>query len=153
MAENKMKEVAKLLNLELREEFKIQGLSLRYRVANIGLQYYSETEDSWVTSNKLLTMLLQGKISIIKVERPILDDIEKRYLSNIIKPFRNKVIGITKYNYSTNGEYIHIKLKRTISPVDYFIPLASIDLPIFKKGIMYKGMKLRREYSLKELEL
>ena len=148
-----MEDVAKLLSLEFREEFKIQGLSLRYRVANTGLQYYSETEDSWVTSNKLLPMLLQGEISIIKVEQPILDGVEKKYLSNIIKPFRDKVIGITKYDYSTNGEYIHIKLKRTISPVDYFIPLESIDLPIFKRGIMYKNMELRREYSLKELEL
>ena len=153
MAENKMADVAKLLELELREEFKIQGLASRYRVANTGLQYYSETEDSWVTSNKLFPMLLQGKISIIKVEQPILDNIEKKYLSNIIKPFRNKVIGITKYDYSNNGEYIHIKLKRTISPVDYFIPLESIDLPIFKRGIMYKGMELRREYTLKDLGL
>ena len=151
--ENKMSEVAKLLDLELKEEFKIQGMSLKYRVANVGLQYYSETEEGWVTSNKLLPMLLQGKISIIKVEHPILDDIEKKYLGNIIKPFRNKVIGITKYDYSTNGEYIHIKLKRTISPVDYFVPLECIDLPVFKRGIMYKGMELDREYSLKELEL
>ena len=153
MAENKMYEVAKLLNLELREEFKIKGLSARYRITNIGLQYNSDTEGVWYTSNKLLPMLLQGEISIIKVEQPILDDIEKKYLGNIIKPFRNKVIGITKYDYSTNGEYIHIKLKRTISPVDYFIPLECIDLPVFKRGIMYKGMELDREYSLKELEL
>ena len=153
MAKNKMEEVAKLLGVELEEEFRIQGMSLKYRVANVGLQYYSETEEGWVTSNKLLPMLLQGKISIIKVEHPILDDIEKKYLGNIIKPFRNKVIGITKYDYSTNGEYIHIKLKRTISPVDYFVPLECIDLPVFKRGIMYKGMELDREYSLKELEL
>ena len=153
MSKNKMSEVAKLLGLELSEEFKIQGLSLRYRLTNIGLQYYNETEGGWLTSNKLLPMLLQGELSIIKVEQPILDDIETKYLSNIIKPFRNKVIGITKYGYSTNGEYIHIKLKRTISPVDYFVPLECIDLPVFKRGIMYKGMKLRREYSLKELEL
>ena len=151
--ENKMSEVAKLLNLELREEFKITGLSARYRITNIGLQYNSDTEGVWYTSNKLLPMLLQGEISIIKVEQPILDDIEKEYLGNIIKPFKNKVIGITKYDYSTNGEYIHIKLKRTISPEDYFVPLECIDLPVFKRGIMYKGMELDREYSLKELEL
>ena len=150
--ENKMSEVAKLLNLELREEFKITGLSARYRITDIGLQYYSATAKGWLISNKL-AMLLQGEISIIKVEQPILDDIEKEYLGNIIKPFKNKVIGITKYDYSTNGEYIHIKLKRTISPEDYFVPLECIDLPVFKRGIMYKGMELDREYSLKELEL
>ena len=89
MAKNKMKEVAKLLNLELREEFKIKGLSLRYRVFITGLQYYSETEDSWVTSNKLLPMLLQGEISIIKVEQPILDDIEKDVIKRL-PTLRNK---------------------------------------------------------------
>lgn len=153
MKENKMEEVAKLLGLEFMEEFKIQGLSLRYRVGNTGLQHYSENEDSWVTSNKLLVPLLVGETSIIKVEQPILDDIEKEYLSNIIKPFRHNVIAITKYNYSDNGEYIHINLKRIISPPDYFIPCESTDLPIFKRGTMYKGMKTAKAYTLKELGL
>lgn len=147
MAENKMSEVAKLLNLELREEFKIQGLSLRYRLTNIGLQYYSETEDSWVTSNKLLPMLLQGEISIIKVEQPILDDIEKRYLSNIIKPFRNKVKYIRKIGSPTeNYEYIRICYK------DHNYTNV-LNFPDFKVGTMYKGMKQDKLYTLKELGL
>ena len=148
MAKNKMADVAKLLELELKEEFKIQGLSLRYRVFNTGLQYYSETEDSWVTSNKLLPMLLQGEISITKVEQPILDDIEKKYLGNIIKPFRNRVIDITKY-YNVLGEHIDICLKHH-SGVDYGETLV---LPFFKKGTMYKGMELDKGYTLEELGL
>ena len=66
MAQNKMEEVAKLLELELREEFKIKGLSARYRITTIGLQYNSETEGVWYTSNKLLPMLLQGKYQLLK---------------------------------------------------------------------------------------
>ena len=137
---NVMKEVAKLLELELREEFKIKGLPARYRITSIGLQYNSETEGVWYTSNKLLPMLLQGEISIIKVEQPILDDKEKEYLSNVIKPFRDRVSSISK-----DGplEYITISLDGD----DFAI------LPNFEKGTMYKGMETNRRYTLEELGL
>lgn len=148
MAENKMSEVAKLLSLELREEFKIQGLSLRYRLINIGLQYYNETEGGWVTSNKLLPMLLAGEISIIKVKQPILDDVEKRYLSNVIKPFRNRIICIIK-NKCLPDEYLRIHLKHYTGKYANEI----IYLPYFKNGSMYKGMEINKEYTLKELGL
>ena len=57
-------------------------------------------------------------VSIVKVERPvkyetlfereeeILDKTEKRYLSNVIKPFRDKVKAIEKVSYSR--EFIKI---------------------------------------------
>lgn len=148
MAKNKMADVAKLLNLELREEFKIQGLSLRYRVFNTGLQYYSETEDSWVTSNKLLPMLLQGEISIIKVEQPILDDIEKKYLGNIIKPFKDRVEWVRKFNSPKNKKLEYIKI--SYSDCTYSNVL---NFPDFKRGTMYRGMKIGKSYTLKELGL
>ena len=147
MAKNKMEDVAKLLNLELREEFKIQGLSPRYRFTNIGLQQYSETGGVWITSNKLLPMLLQGELSIIKVEQPILDDIEKKYLSNIINPFRNKIKYIREIGSPTeNFEYIRI----CYQDHNYTNVL---NFPDFKVGVMYKGMKLDKLYTLKELGL
>lgn len=145
--ENKMAEVAKLLGLKLGEEFKIQGLLLRYRFTNIGLQYYNDTEGGWLTSNNLLSMLLQGELSIIKVEQPILDDIEKKYLSNIIKPFRNKVKWIRKISSPTeNYEYIRIcYMDHNYTNV--------INFPDFKVNTMYKGMKQDNIYTLKELGL
>ena len=146
MAKNKMEDVAKLLELELREEFKIKGLSARYRITNIGLQYNSDTEGVWYTSNKLLPMLLQGEISIIKVEQPILDDIEKKYLSNIIKPFRNRIEWVRKFSSPNhrNLEYIKISYQDcTHSNV--------LNFPDFKRGTMYRGMKIGKSYTLKEL--
>ena len=140
-----MSEVAKLLELELREEFKITGLSARYRITDIGLQYYSETAKGWLTSNKL-AMLLQGEISIIKVEQPILDDIEKKYLSNIIKPFRNRIEWVRKFSSPNhrNLEYIKISYQDcTHSNV--------LNFPDFKRGTMYRGMKIGKSYTLKEL--
>ena len=90
-------------------------------------------------------------VSIVKVERPIkyetmferkeeiLDETEKRYLANIIRPFRSKVETIKKV--AGNKEYISIELKDE----------ASINFPYFKKGTMYKGMKEDKKYILKEL--
>lgn len=148
MAKNVMSEVAKLLSLELREEFKIRGLSLRYRVGNTGLQYYSETEDSWVTSNKLLPMLLQGEISIIKVEQPILDDIEKKYLSSIIKPFRDRIVWVRKFESPNNEnlEFIKIAYRDTFG-------INVLMFPDFRAGTMYRGMKQDKSYTLDELGL
>lgn len=92
-------------------------------------------------------------VSIVKVERPvkyetlferkeeILDETEKRYLANVIRPFRNKVEGIRKE--LSNKEFISIELKDE----------ASINFPYFKKGTMYKGMKKDKKYTLKELGL
>lgn len=92
-------------------------------------------------------------VSIVKVERPvkyetlfereeeILDETEKRYLSNVIKPFRDKVKAIKKISYSR--EFIRIYIKED----------KPIILPYFEKGIIYKGMKENKEYTLKELGL
>ena len=147
MAQNKMEEVAKLLGLELREEFKIKGLPARYRITNIGLQYNSNTEGVWYTSNKLLPVLLQGEISIIKVEQPILDDIEKKYLGNTIKPFRDRILWIKKKDSPIlNYEFIKI----CYQDHNYTITL---NFPDFKAGTMYKGMEIDKEYALKELGL
>ena len=148
MAKNKMGDVAKLLELELREEFKIKGLSARYRFTNIGLQYKSETEGVWYTSNKLLPMLLQGEISIIKVEQPILDDVEKKYLSAVIKPFRDRIISIRKYKYNQD-EYIGIYVKYYAETDESEM----ITLPLFKEGTIYKGIELKKYYTLEELGL
>lgn len=92
-------------------------------------------------------------VSIVKVERPvkyetlfereeeILDETEKRYLSNVIKPFRDKVKAIKKISYSREFLKIYIKEDEPII------------LPYFEKGIMYKGMTKNKEYTLKELGL
>ena len=36
--------------------------------------------------------ILCGRIEVIK--KPILDDVEKEYLSGVIKPFRDKVVDV-----------------------------------------------------------
>lgn len=92
---------------------------------------------------------------VLKVERPvryetvyeaeeILDEKEREYLSYVIRPFRDRIEHIAKYKgiYDKSEEYIVIFLK------DEYITF-----PFFKEGTMYKGMELKREYTLEELGL
>ena len=86
-------------------------------------------------------------------EHSILDKEEKEYMSNVVKPFRKRIINISKivdrYDENSRLESIQIVLRQPINNelFDY------VELPYFKKGTMYKGMKLYKEYTLKELGL
>lgn len=77
------------------------------------------------------------------VEKEILDEVEKEYLSSVIKPFRDRVKYIKKRNYTSSKEYLVIS----------FVTLETIYLPCFDKGIMYKGMEQEKRYTLEELGL
>ena len=142
MAENKMSEVAKLLGVELNEEFGLKNSNFRYKLTTYGLRKRHITLEEWVNSSILVDLLL-GKVEIVKTDKPILDNIEKNYLSNIIKPFKDRVDYIAKINLSNRREYIFIKMK------NYEI----IYLPFFTAGTMYKGMKNDKNYTLKDLDL
>jgi hypothetical protein len=78
-------------------------------------------------------------------EEPILDDIEKEYLSNVIKPFRNRVSSIAKVKDINKMYYIDIQLD---DGDDFCF------LPYFKPSAkMYEGMEVNHKYTLKELNL
>ena len=76
------------------------------------------------------------------VEKEILEEEEKEYLSNVIKPFRDKVEYIVKETSSYN-EYIKITIKKD----------DCLSFPYFKRGTMYKGMEIEKKYTLEELGL
>lgn len=85
--------------------------------------------------------------------RGILDDAEKEYLSAVINPFKDRVRFIELRRAVSNHRFawIHIYVK---SKVPQFITgVEDFSLPIFRFGKMYKGMEVRRQYSLKELGL
>ena len=147
MAENKMAEVAKLLGVELEEEFRIDGYRCKYKLTNDGLMYWSYLDSKWLIS-MFFKELLTGKLKIIKLTKSILDDVEKEYLSNIIKPFRNRVFYIRKYYFSSD-EFIEICVNYYQGSDDYL----SFELPLFKKGTMYTGMQIGKRYTVEELGL
>ena len=75
----------------------------------------------------------------------LLDDVEKAYLSAVIKPFREDIEYIEKFKSNYVGkEYIYIVMKKDD---DY------CKLPRFFKGTMYKGMGVNKRYTLEELGL
>ena len=103
--------------------------------------------------NKTIEYFEGNANKVLKVERPvkyetiyeykeILDDVEREYLGNFIRPFRNKISGIMK-RQNVKEEWIYIFV---INDVD-------MQLPPFKKGKMYKNMKVCEEYTLEELGL
>lgn len=80
---------------------------------------------------------------------PVLDNVEKEYLSAVIKPYKNKVIGILKIDdfYESNFQYIRIMVK------SIHVEIENINLPWFERNTMYKGMKANKKYTLEELGL
>ena len=100
---------------------------------------------------KSLDQYFSGKLEIenglvIKKEekKEILDKIEKEYLENLLRPFRNKVETIRKCVYDIDTEYLTIYMKNSCD---------TFNLPNFKPNTMYKGMEQYKEYTLKELGL
>ena len=147
MAENKMKEVAKLLGLELEEEFRIKNSNFRYKLSKDGFMFWSDYNQDWFCISKLEQLLI-GYCEIIKLPKPILDDKEKEYLSNVIKPFRDKVFTVSKQIYG-DAHYIQIRMSTLYRNTVYEF----FNLPSFKPETMYKGMEINKKYTLEELGL
>ena len=97
------------------------------------------------------------RYDIVKITRPtaytkiydrkedILDAKEKEYLSNVIKPFRNRIEYIKK-----NALLGEKKETIIINYIDICYP-NEIYFPSFEKGTMYKNMESNKEYTLTEL--
>ena len=75
-------------------------------------------------------------------KEPVLDEVERKYLSDVIKPFGHRVSHIVK-RLNGSGYYIAIILNN----------FDVMNLPYFTRNTMYKGMTVGREYKLKELGL
>ena len=142
-----MDQVAEMLGVELGEEFGIKNACCSYRITRKNLEYYDELNQCWAGCSSRLVDILNGSYKIIKLPKPILDKKEKEYLSNVIKPFRDRVKAIAKYD-NGNSEFIVICCS---NPLDGF--KVSMYFPTFGKGEMYKGMELNKKYTLKDLEL
>ena len=97
----------------------------------------------WYENKEMFSdKFLDQEIDIATPE--ILDDVEKRYLSAVIRPFRKRVDSVMKISdpLGYEKEYIFIKLDED-----------SFSLPYFTAGTMYQGMELEKVYTLEELGL
>ena len=100
-------------------------------------------KNSWVNNKDLYTSkFLNQKIEIDF--KDILTNEEKEYLKVVLKPFKNDVLYICKTKPLPNNkkEFIRIELKND-----------SMIFPNFTENTIYKGMKINKKYTLKDLDL
>ena len=150
---NLIPEIAKLLDLELGEEFKIfDAAGFDYGVFRLGENYIEQKlrNNKWLLSYEhMIGAIVCGRLKVVKLPKVILTDEEKEYLSNVVRPWGDKVISVTKYWGLENGIKIEfIQICYVQIGINYYM-----SLPNFEEGSMYKGMELEREYSLEDLEL
>ena len=148
---NNMEEVAHMLGLELNENFHVKldpdvTLESDYRFTEKGLMRYHKIYEEWEYAiYDTFLHLLDGKYEVVKLPKSILTEQERHYLSSVVKPFREKILHISKLS-SKNGESICIDIR-------YDWEEDSILLPKFAAGTLYKGMEIGKEYSVKDLGL
>lgn len=130
-----------------KDKYDLRDISYNLELNNGGYDFVV-----YYTSKEIYREFFDGDISICSAftkwleeeyKPPILDDVEKAYLSAVIKPFRNDVEYIEKRIFSTGAEYIRICLTED----------ETVNFPNFKRGTMYKGMEVYRKYTLEELGL
>ena len=77
-------------------------------------------------------------------KEPVLDDVEREYLSATIKPFRKMIAYIVKaQDFDDGKQCIRIILQNG----------DGMHFPYLDDDAMYKGMEVNKEYSLEELGL
>lgn len=79
-------------------------------------------------------------------EPPILDEVEREYLSAVCKPYEvSKIIKFNKYD-DNEWQWIDIAVDN-----GFHGKYKHIQFPYFKSGTMYKGMKVKKAYTPQEL--
>lgn len=87
-------------------------------------------------------------------EMSILDSKEKKYLSEVIRPFRKEVKAIRKQEDPADPagkEYIQICLEKDLMNLPREKDLMTF--PSFEKGTMYEGLEPYKNYTPEELGL
>lgn len=99
------------------------------------------------------TDMSRDKYEIYIKPKSLLDETEKEFLNKYLSPFKNQIVSIQKERdgkkrgsqYRFERLRINLRVKEGKRP--YFC------LPDFDINEMYRGMKLNKEYTLKELGL
>lgn len=82
--------------------------------------------------------------TVFEIKEEILDEVEKRYLTEVIRPFRKRIQFIQKKKETTEiNPYIRIVCEDNDNLV----------FPYITDNSMYKGMEVNKKYTLKELGL
>ena len=103
--------------------------------------FFRETKENQFKSlGKVVRWLLS------EYKEPILDEVEREYLSAVCKPY--EVVYISKIpNRNKNKCFIYVKVKNTASDGVY----ESIQLPFFYTQCLYTEMELKKKYTPQEI--
>ena len=108
---------------------------------------FARMEDKIGTLGKITKIEEPTYQTVFETKVDILDEAEKRYLKQVIRPYK-KVKSISKYIYPGNRI---ASIEITVLDLDNEI--WTFTLPPFKTYEMYKNMEDDKEYTLQELGL
>lgn len=78
----------------------------------------------------------------VQFRRNVLDKTERKYLKAALRPFRNRIVRVTKFKFpGCSDYYLRVDLEDG----------GSLAFPSFPAGTMYNGMEPSHEYTLEEL--
>lgn len=138
---NYMERVAEMLGIKLYEDFKIKAINgMIFEKKFFLTEYGLFSEDSTVPISTILNDILNGQYKIVKLHFALTKE-EKDYLSEVIKPFRDKIVYIQKIALSASDSI------QLVTEKGFAAKLFS------EKDTKYKNMELDRVYTLEELGL
>lgn len=110
-----------------------------------------EYEGSWFNNKDLYSDKFLDQE--VEIEMPdILNEQEKEYLSNVIKPFKDKVAFIQKLTGFSPSHQTTYCIFITINSRLGMFGVEDIKLPYFQDE-MYEGMEIDKKYTLEDLGL
>ena len=138
---NYMEQIAEMLGIKLYEDFRIKAINeMIFEKKFFLTEYGLFSEDSTVPISTILNDILNGQYKIVKLPFALTKE-EKDYLSEVIKPFRDKIEYIKRLTFDS-VDSIQIITEKGITAVLFF-----------ETDTRYKNMEPDREYTLAELGL
>ena len=138
---NYMEQIAEMLGVKLYEDFRIKAINeMIFEKKFFLTEYGLFSEDSTVPISTILNDILNGQYKIVKLPFALTKE-EKNYLSEVVKPFRDKIEYIKRLT-SDSWDSIQMITDKGVTAVLFF-----------ETDTRYKNMEPDREYTLEELGL
>lgn len=138
---NYMEQIAEMLGIKLYEDFRIKAINeMIFEKKFFLTEYGLFSEDSTVPISTILNDILNGQYKIVKLPLALTKE-EKNYLSEVVKPFRDKIEYIKRLT-SDSWDSIQMITDKGVTAVLFF-----------ETDTRYKNMEPDREYTLQELGL
>ena len=98
---NYMEQIAEMLGIKLYEDFRIKAINeMIFEKKFFLTEYGLFSEDSTVPISTILNDILNGQYKIVKLPFALTKE-EKDYLSEVIKPFRDKIEYIKRLTFDS----------------------------------------------------